>query len=296
MAAPNRATGSRSPNYRGPIGGDGVNGGQPGGGGGRGGGGGGKGSPSGNGGKGGGGKKGGKGKGKNKNKHKRFKYNLVPLNPPFDPRIRQIGAPYHRSKQMKRGWVQTEDDKRVNFLFNPSQFDISHSVNADQLRNPDYIPTDDVMDPNYVSMTGGASIKLLYDRSYEILGGSGYAHRFGVWADVAAWYTALDMLDDYPNDWKDTIIQNPPQLKTAYMFIGGRMAFYGYITQLAVTISHWNQQMVPMRGSVDLSWELLPHTQSAPLRGKFNDETITQGYFDNWIHDGDLGGHAVPGV
>jgi hypothetical protein len=291
MVAPVKRTGTKSTSYR-PAGGDGTGGGQPGGG--RGGGGGG-------GGAGGGGNGGGQGKGGKKKRggKKQFRYSIEPLNPPFDPRMRQIGAPYHRARDMKRGWVQTDEDNlRVNFLFNPSQLDLGHQVNVDAVRNPDFAPSSDVMSPDYVSMGSTLNVKLLYDRTYELLGSDGgFAHRFGVWADVAAWYVLLGMLPEMPADWRESIITDPPTIKSAYLFLGPRMVFYGYLTGINVTYSHWNQQMIPLRCSVDLSMELLPHNNDAPLRGKYEDDDLTTGYTDNWRHDDNGGfGPVDPGM
>jgi hypothetical protein len=233
--------------------------------------------------------KGGK---KKKGGKKNFNYNIAALNPPFDPRMRQIGNPLHNSKGMKRGWVQTtEDNLRVNFLFNPSQLDLSHGVNTDLARNPDYTPTDDVMSIDYASTGSSLSVKLLYDRTYELVGNAStnFATRYGVWADVAAWYVLLGMLPEMPADWKDSMIVAPATIKQVYLFLGLRMVFYGWLTGASVTYTHWNQQMIPVRCSVDLQMELLPHTGSAPMPAKYRDADVEQSILNDY-HD--LGGYA----
>jgi hypothetical protein len=233
-----------------------------------------------------GGKQGGK---KKKGGKKNFNYNVAALNPPFDPRMRQIGNPLHNSKGMKRGWVQTDTDNlRVNFLFNPSQFDLQHGVNTDLARNEDFSPAEDVMSVDYVSMGSSASIKLLYDRTYELLSGGGnLAARYGVWADVAAWYVLLGMLPEMPVDWKDSMITSPATIKTVYLFLGLRMVYYGWLTGINVTYSHWNQQMIPVRCAVDLSFELLPHTiGDTPIPGKYRDEEVEQSILNDYHNTG----------
>jgi hypothetical protein len=277
VAAPRRNVGTKSPSYRAVDGSGGVKttptkgskGGKPS-------------ANAGNKGSGGGKKK----KGGKKN----YNYNVAALNPPFDPRMRQIGNPLHNSKGMKRGWVQsTEDNLRVNFLFNPSQFDLQHGVNTDLARNPDYTPNDDVMDVSYASMGSSGSIKLLYDRTYELLSTSNtnFASKYGVWADVAAWYVLLGMLPEMPSDWKDSMITAPATIKQVYLFIGLRMVYYGWLTGVNVTYSHWNQQMVPVRCSVDLSFELLPHvTGDTPLPAKYRDEEVEQSILNDFHHTG----------
>ena len=216
---------------------------------------------------------------------------MEPLNPPFDPRMRQIGNPAIAASKIKRGWVQTEEDNlRVNFLFNPSQLDISHGVNTDLARNDDFAKAEDVMSVDYVSMGSSLSVKLLYDRTYEIVSGTdSFAQKYGVWADVAAWYVLLGMLPEMPEDWKESIIKKPPTIKTAYLFLGMKMVYYGYLTGISVTYSHWSATMVPVRCSVDLQMELLPHQKDAPLRKKVDGSNIEQTILNDY-HD--LGGSA----
>lgn len=278
MAAPRKSTGTRSPAYKTVDGSGGIkpvkNPGKKGG------------KPTAAGSK--GSSKGGK---KKKGGQKNYNYNVAPLNPPFDPRMRQIGNPLHNSKGMKRGWVQTDTDNlRVNFLFNPSQFDLQHGVNTDLARNDDFAPAEDVMSVDYVSMGSSASIKLLYDRTYELLGnGNDFAARYGVWADVAAWYVLLGMLPEMPSDWRDSLISSPATIKTVYLFLGLRMVYYGWLTGINVTYTHWNQQMIPVRCSVDLSFELLPHKGDTPIPAKYRDEEVEQSILNDY-HD--TGGFA----
>lgn len=277
LTAPGAASGSRSPLYK-PTGGDGAGSATPqvGTSGTKGG------SPTGSGG---GGRKGKKGK--------FFKTNVTALNPPFDPRMRQIGSHLHQSSKMKRGFVQTDEDNlRVNFLFNPTELGLAHNIDTSIARNPDYVPTNDVLDPDYVSMGSSTSIKLLYDRTYELLGnatGNGFAHRYGVWADVAAWYVLLGMIPDMPSDWKDSMIVNPPRIKTAYLFVGPRMVYYGWLTGINVTYSHWNQRMVPLRCAVDLSMELVPHKGKRGPQVRANDAGIGGPAVADWNYSYDTG-------
>lgn len=279
MAAPRKSIGTRSPAYR-TVDGSGGGALSPTKGGNQGG------KPTANSGSKGGGKGGKKKKGGTTN----YNFNAAALNPPFDPRMRQIGNPLHNSKGMKRGWVQTDTDNlRVNFLFNPSQFDLAHGVNTDLARNEDFAPAEDVMSVDYVSMGSSASVKLLYDRTYELLGNSNnFASKYGVWADVAAWYVLLGMIPEMPADWSDSLIVSPATIKTVYLFLGIRMVYYGWLTGINVTYSHWNQQMVPVRCAVDLQFELLPHKGTAPAPAKYRDEILGNELLDDYTNVGGL--------
>lgn len=208
------------------------------------------------------------------NKKAKNKDPFLGLNPPFDPRMRRIGSPLNQGTRMKRGWIQeAEGTKRVNFLFNPSQLDLSHSIDATvALSDADQANPTDPTDPFYSSSTGSLSIKLLYDRTYELFSPpknddlAGLANKLGVYADVAAWYTFLDMLDEMPTTWEDTLLKRLPIYKTAYLFMGNRQVYYGWVAGISVVYSHWTQFMIPSRCAIDISMNLLPHSGDAPSR------------------------------
>ena len=203
---------------------------------------------------------------------KKGKPNPLALNPPFDARMRRIGSPLNMSTQMKRGWLQSEDrSNRINFLFNPSQLDLSHGVNPDVALNAKGKMPNDPTSPWYTSSSSAATVKLLFDRTYELFsaprrGTANTANRYGVFADVAAFYVFLGMLPDMPRHWEDTLLVSPPQLKTAYLFVGPRQVYYGWVNNLSVSYSHWTQFMIPSRCSIDLSFTILPHKGAAPYR------------------------------
>jgi hypothetical protein len=150
----------------------------------------------------------------------------------------------------------------------------------------------------------GTGVKLLYDRTYEMFsaprgGKTGFANRFGVWADVAAWYYLLDMIPNYPETWDDGLIVNPPQYKQMYLFLGMKMVYFGWIQSLGVTYTHWTQEMVPTRCAVDISFSILPHYGDSPGRGttgeSSGDWASNQfGWSADWLADGQgaIGGDA----
>lgn len=207
------------------------------------------------------------------------------LNPPFDPRMRRIGSPLNRTAAIKRGWIQDEQAaKRVNFLFNPSQLDLSHAINPEAVATYKQQRPVDVMDPYYTSTGSSTSLKLLYDRTYELFSapgtgqGKNLANRYGVYADVAAWYVFLGMLEEMPETWEDTLMEQPAQLKAAYLFVGPKLVYFGWVSGISVTYSHWTQNMIPSRCAVDVSFTILPHVGKSPRRP--GDPLNTSGWGD----------------
>lgn len=235
-------------------------------------------------------------------------FDLKTLNPPFDSRMRRIGSPLNLTSKIKRGWIQsaTSDRTKVAFLYNPSQLDLSHSVTGT-------VPTEgqksqqasaqaDVMD-NVLPTTGSTlSVKLLYDRTYELFsaprdGDAGFANNYGVWADVAAWYTFLGMFDEMPSTWEDSMIKNPAVYKESYLFIGPRMAFYGYVDGLSVTYSHWTQNMVPARCAISINFQVLPDPGNKVFRGAAPID-VNLGWAGSWTFspNGEVSGSGLDDV
>lgn len=219
------------------------------------------------------------------------------LNPPFDPRMRRIGSPLNLSGRVKRGWIQSERGRprhRVNFLFNPAQIDLNHQFDSS-------VPTREQRETidqgkglrNFLATTGSSlSLQLLYDRTYELFsppkaGKSNFANQFGVYADVAAWYTYLNMLEEMPTTWDESMITGPAVPRESFLFIGQRLVFYGWITGISVTYAHWNQHMVPARCSVGIQFTILPNQVTPPLPGyalRGNDGG------NGWARDWEIGG------
>ncbi len=236
---------------------------------------------------------------KNRKKGKRRERNssafdIEALNPAFDPRMRRIGSPLNLTSQIRRGWIQSaEGDKKVNFLFNPSQLDLSHQIDSANVPNPDQGFEADVMEPFYASIGSTTGVKLLYDRTYELFsppksGETGFANKYGVWADVAAWYVYLKMLPEMPSSWEDSMIVEPAQYQLSYLFVGPLMVFYGWVTGITVTYSHFTQNMVPSRCAVDVGFQILPHNGATPYKGKKNLDLGLPGFAGGWLGDIEL--------
>lgn len=222
--------------------------------------------------------------------------NLKTLNPPFDPRMRRIGSPLNLTNRIKRGWIQSaeSDAQRVAFLFNPSSLELGHSIDPSLGRQQSQVPVDDVMSADYPTIGSSTGVKLLYDRTYELFsaksaGMTSFANQYGVWADVAAWYVYMGMLPEMPSSWDDSIITSPPIYKTSYLFVGPKMAFFGWVTGISVAYSHWTQEMIPTRCAVDVSFQLLPHQGPSPVAGSSLSATGlvgSEGWLNDWIGGG----------
>jgi hypothetical protein len=211
------------------------------------------------------------------------------LNPPFDPRMRRVGSPLNLTSQIKRGWIQTEDGtQRVNFLFNPAAIDISATVNSDTKQDLQAPDSEDILDPDYVSTGSSTGVSLLYDRTYELFSVSpGYlspdgrpttnpANYFGVYADLAAWYYLLKMLPEIPTTWQHTIFTQPMHQLPMYLFVGPNLYFYGFVNALSATITHWSQDMVPMRAKLDVGFTILPKPLGSTVDSPAETQSATE--------------------
>jgi hypothetical protein len=190
------------------------------------------------------------------------------LNPPFDPRILRIGAPGLGSKKLKRGrLVNAVKDKSsgrkhgVNFLYNPVAVSASHNMSMDVVNSPGLQQSTSAdTQMGQLPNIGSVSVDLLYDRTYELWDRSKrktLAGRFGMYADVLAFYFLLGITEKGTSfsgnattadaglgsgglEWQSlypTSFIDPTN--RMYLYIGDKMRFYGTITDLSITYSHW---------------------------------------------------------
>jgi hypothetical protein len=228
------------------------------------------------------------------------------LNPPFDPRILQVGPPNERmgSKKLVRGRLvsATADvsgaKHGVHFLYNPVAVNVSHNISDQIVNGANFGQTGGETGQMGTTVNiGGTSIDLLYDRTYELWDHSKrntLAGRFGVYADVLAFYFLLgitasgetggagnsaiaDMLQQNglqsgnTTVWQSLYPQNPISANTLlYLYIGDKMRFYGILTSFAITYSHWSREMIPMRCQVSLSlqFQVDPKTATKKINRK----------------------------
>jgi hypothetical protein len=218
-------------------------------------------------------------------------------NGPFDPRITAIPFIQSTSNyddgrtggpKLTRGFIIAEKPinnvrYRCNFLYNPSVLNVAHSVDSNVLADPNSQVPDDVTSGVFLMpLSQSVNFTLLFDRTYELWDSSkltGDARiqvpLYGVAYDVLSLYkitgiaapmtlpaqgtaadaTALSGLQ------KGAFSGGPagPMVNTpAYAVIGSSLSYYGFITELDVQYTHWTQSMVPQRGQVSVTMNLLP--------------------------------------
>lgn len=183
------------------------------------------------------------------------------LNPPFDSRLTSTGGnnPALTHRPLKRGRIVRSSGVgyQVNFMYNPSVLDVAFSYDqsiADEAK------TDPTVTAAYVG-EGQLGLNLLFDRTYEVWErGNTVAAKFGVHADVLAFYAYLDMID--PNfttasTWESLYPRSQVVRKNSYLYIGERLKYFGYITSLAIQYTHWAYDMVPSRAAIGVQFTVV---------------------------------------
>lgn len=195
------------------------------------------------------------------------------LNPPFDSRIYTVKflSSDGSSKALSRGYIEESKQAtikhsgtpyQIRFLYNPSILDLAYAVNGspppnnDTLTGPQGLPIG--------TGQGTMNFSLLFDRTYEKWD-SKYAHTTvgtkGVTVDIDAFRSFVNIVPGpgikggSNNVAQGFMIPNP-----AFFHFGGlgSMLFYGYITDLSIEITHWTQDMTPVRCTVGVSVLLQP--------------------------------------
>lgn len=186
-------------------------------------------------------------------------------NPPFDKRILNIGFPgtkLARGKiiQDKNTWKGTDQTAGYfcNFLYNPDSIGVNYNVDNTVL------PQSIRADPNASAILSEGqviSFGLLFDRSYElatldhqVLHKADY--RAGVYADIAALERVCGI-----NRGQGPMLPLPTNVYFGSSKVGigsfVPLAFYGYISAMSVTYTHFSLSMTPIRAQVTLSFNQL---------------------------------------
>lgn len=207
----------------------------------------------------------------------------VTENPPFDPRIlnipfRQVSSAGGGSKDstLYRGAMITAGTTngkkyKVNFLYNPSTINESRSLDMNNQMLPDYArnPNDTGDYNTMLNTTIGFS--LLFDRTYEMWD-SKYqgtdVGTYGVSVDTNAFYnlTGINIPQKVPGTHGGKsytkVLQGPMTMTPVDLYFGygspGGLHYFGIITSLNITYSHFSQQMVPVRCAIDIGFTLFP--------------------------------------
>jgi hypothetical protein len=194
-------------------------------------------------------------------------------NPQFDSRMRafpHLGLSGKTDTTFWRGAI-IRDDKSVkagllsvNFLFNPGTITISHqqgyTLTADQQS----------VDGNKIGAGGIGTLQfeLLFDRTYEMYAGGATKLEDpaikGVLSDVEAMYNITGAYDITAKGPKAKVLQamqpNPCTFYfggTAAGFLGNNnLSYYGVVTSLVVTHTHFSRDMVPQRCAMSLTVDI----------------------------------------
>ncbi|MFF1711227.1 hypothetical protein [Streptomyces sp. NPDC058268] len=195
-------------------------------------------------------------------------------NPQFDSRMRAFprlgltgaskdtpfwrGAIIRDDKSVKAGLLS------VNFLFNPGTITVTHqqgyTLTADQQS----------VDGNKIGAGGIGTLQfeLLFDRTYEMYSGGAKTLDDpaikGVLADVEAVYNITGAYDITAKGAKAKVLQamqpNPCTFYfggTATGFLGNNnLSYYGVVSGLTVTYTHFTRDMVPQRCAMSITVDL----------------------------------------
>lgn len=209
-------------------------------------------------------------------------------NPKFDPRI--LNIPF---KQVSQGYGGTRDSTlyrgalvakdlmdgvryKVNFLYNPSTISEARSLD---INNPTLPPDKRNVGDTGDYQTGLAttiSFSLLFDRTYE-LWDKAYqgtdVGTYGVQVDTNAFYniTGINRAQVVPGvrggREQNLIVQGPMFANPLNLYFGygspGSLSYFGYISGLSITYTHFSQQMVPSRCAIGVNFILLTETYGA---------------------------------
>lgn len=148
------------------------------------------------------------------------------VNPTFDGRIR--GTPMTR-REPPRGYIMSSGRRganstskgpmssRVNFLYNPSEISVHHSVNVDSGILPADIDSDFDVTQTMGKSGGSISFRLLFDRTYETTDPTSKspAAYSGVYADVSALYDLTGINDTRTNSLSTGSTSYDPEASSA---------------------------------------------------------------------------------
>ncbi len=183
----------------------------------------------------------------------------VVSNPPFHPLALKLTSPLGIPKvNLERGYIKRAhpDDKGItyacNFLYNPTDVTVSHSVDIGALILPadgtDPLNTGPILGP----LSSTMNFSLLFQRVFEQSQAGNVAGQ-GVEADVSALYYIVGMKKPKPG--QNRLFMSPMVANAVYVRFGGlnSLMYYGFISGLNIAYTHWTQAMVPWRATAAMT-------------------------------------------
>lgn len=214
----------------------------------------------------------------------------------FDPRIRNIptylpGESAGTGYGLKHGYLVTAFPKgksgkfyMLNFLYNPSQVVVSHSIDASNQVMPAYTRSDQDSGTPLVAAGGTLQFSLLFDRSYEMSDKSKFntvEGTYGVMADVHVLYNMVG-INSPQVIWDQGTGESAESSVDADNVIGimqmnpvwarfgqarhafrdklpnlSRMEYFGYVNDITISYTHFSQRMTPVRCGVGITMQLM---------------------------------------
>jgi hypothetical protein len=195
-------------------------------------------------------------------------------NPPFPSQITSLSSPLGiPAVKLERGkiWREFSDNGHLyacRFLYNPSTLQVSHGISSDQAFTPLPKSARDPNDPSTYNIPLGstASFSLLFDRTYDLMlkkAAGTSAGNQGVERDIQALYYIVGIKGLKGGD--NRLITSPMINNTVFVLFGGpdSLKFYGYISSLAITYTHWTQFMVPVRATAAITLTIFTYSPGA---------------------------------
>jgi hypothetical protein len=171
----------------------------------------------------------------------------------------------------------------LNFLYNPSTVQVSHSLDAANQVMPAYTRSDQDTGTPLTAAGGTLSFSLLFDRSYEMSDPSQHdtvEGTYGVMADIHVLYnlvginakqqvwtsaTSSDAASTETGDVVGIMQMNPIWVhfnQARHLFADklpnlSRMSYFGYLSSLDISYTHFSQRMTPVRCAVSISMQLM---------------------------------------
>lgn len=168
---------------------------------------------------------------------------------PFAPETMYTTSPW--VPKIARGYIQRYDavvdhpvGNKFSFLFNPNQVDVQYStVQARSGANQD--PAGNAGGGGGPSSVG-VHFALLIDRSFEV---AYHGDSEGVTHDVECLELMLGMDATTPYMSEGNVMK---------FVLATRLTFYGWVSGMAVSYLYFNQDMIPMRCSIDINTTIYP--------------------------------------